>query len=167
MKTRTGFVSNSSSSSFIIALPRRPNSANDLRHMLFDSSTTILDYEYADEDIPVELVAEQVYRQIENKEPNNLEEIREKFKSWTNYDLSARFFTYMRGRQFSLSDPIYRKYEQEEDKKRNELRQQFLYENSGKSIYVVEFSDNDGSLNTAIEHGPTFDNIPYFCISKH
>jgi DUF438 domain-containing protein len=35
MKTRKGFISNSSSSSFIILLPKKPESSDELRSMIF------------------------------------------------------------------------------------------------------------------------------------
>jgi hypothetical protein len=38
MKIRNGFVSNSSSSSFIVALPFEPKSREDVKKTLFDNS---------------------------------------------------------------------------------------------------------------------------------
>ena len=39
MKIRNGFVSNSSSSSFIVAFPEKPKSAEHVRKMMFGDET--------------------------------------------------------------------------------------------------------------------------------
>jgi hypothetical protein len=50
MKTRNGFVSNSSSSSFIVAFPRKPQAVGELSHMLFGDAplSTITNHRWAD-----------------------------------------------------------------------------------------------------------------------
>ena len=48
MKIRNGFVSNSSSSSFIVIFPRAPTSAEDLHELLFGKSHLVIDA-YADD----------------------------------------------------------------------------------------------------------------------
>ena len=45
MKTRTGFVSNSSSSSFIIALPSHPKSVEQLHAWMFPNGETTIDWD--------------------------------------------------------------------------------------------------------------------------
>jgi hypothetical protein len=64
MKCRSGFVSNSSSSSFILALPKKPESANELWEMIkntsrnnntewYDKMPSWLDFEYDENDKPI------------------------------------------------------------------------------------------------------------------
>lgn len=43
MRTRTGFVSNSSSSSFIVGFSSKPRSVNEVQHLLFKDAKTIQD----------------------------------------------------------------------------------------------------------------------------
>ena len=46
MKKRTGFVSNSSSSSFIIVFDKEPQSASDIKEMLFGTDDILTYYDY-------------------------------------------------------------------------------------------------------------------------
>jgi len=51
MKIRNGFVSNSSSSSFVVIFPREPKSASDVKEMLFkDRSDYANPYQYGDDE---------------------------------------------------------------------------------------------------------------------
>ena len=64
MKIRNGFVSNSSSSSFILKLPFYPESVDDMRRMLLgDENPLVLTY-YDDEGFPTNQVMEIIYKDV-------------------------------------------------------------------------------------------------------
>jgi hypothetical protein len=66
MKIRNGFVSNSSSSSFILKIPFYPKSADDVKRMLLgDENPIVLTY-YDDEGYPTDYVMDIIYNDIIN-----------------------------------------------------------------------------------------------------
>lgn len=95
MKIRSGFVSNSSSSSFIVALKKRPETADELRELFFgklDPDRLIYpswdtDYEYG---CSVRDLSEQMFKDFErrNTKSMTLEEVAEMMEGlyyWNNY----------------------------------------------------------------------------------
>lgn len=68
MKIRAGFVSNSSSSSFIVALKFKPETEDELHSMLFpDGATTVTTY-FSNETLDSKEVAARVFKDINKKE---------------------------------------------------------------------------------------------------
>jgi len=70
MKRRTGFVSNSSSSAFIIAFAHKPKSVEDLKEMMFGKQEWHYTGIYGDDakkDISTQELAEAVFRDIRRK----------------------------------------------------------------------------------------------------
>lgn len=45
--------------------------------------------------------------------------------------------------------------------------QNFLDDNKGKFIFIVDYSDNDGANGCTMEHGNIFKNVPHVQISNH
>ena len=84
MKIRAGFVSNSSSSSFVVAFPKQPESAQDVLEMLFpgqkpDDIISIYDYSKTCKEI-ADRVWVDVRKQIKKKSKMDLKELIEIFK---------------------------------------------------------------------------------------
>jgi len=82
MKRRSGFVSNSSSSSFIVGFERRPASVEEVHKILFntelneDSHVTYYDYS-----LPTKDVAERVFRDLKEQKPATVKKIKEEVRS--------------------------------------------------------------------------------------
>lgn len=66
MKTRNGFVSNSSSSSFVVLLPHKPKNVEDLRDMMFPmwSWDDVIDDEYVDKTMTIKEVVGRVFKDM-------------------------------------------------------------------------------------------------------
>lgn len=143
MKIRTGFVSNSSSSSFVVALLREPKILDDVKEMLFVKGQSDYPNPYAWEHTPddeafwpVWKVAEIVWNEIQENGQATKEQMRESVGSEWN------------------------------DKSDKEL-EKFLKENPDAVFYVFEYSDNDGSLYGAMEHGTLFRRVKHIKTSYH
>lgn len=157
MKIRYGYVSNSSSSSFVLVFDKMPEDVEELMGMLNfeDISREHTREEYAlrvfediqeeasDEDIS-RLVADEVYWKI-----------REDYhKLW------------------SEKDPIKKeKMVKALEEKRNKLEkielEKFREKYAGKVIRIVRYSDNDGDMDCELEHGGIFDKIEHIYINEH
>lgn len=66
MKTRNGFISNSSTSSFIVLFPHKPKNLDDLKKMMFHkySWDEEIKHEYSDRPMTVKQVVTRVYKDI-------------------------------------------------------------------------------------------------------
>ena len=84
MKIRNGFVSNSSSSSFVVAFPKKPQSEADVLKYMFDGKEGGLSLEYYENGYSYRQICEQVYKDIlnqENKESAEAAELQDMFYS--------------------------------------------------------------------------------------
>ena len=79
MKIRNGFVSNSSSSSFILMFNEIPKTKEELKTILFNDNTVFLNTMYSDEAIPIDMVINKIFNDIKKNiiydENNIIEEL--------------------------------------------------------------------------------------------
>jgi hypothetical protein len=87
MKTRNGFVSNSSSSSFIVAFPRKPKSEKDVLDFMFGGK------EGGIEGLSYRQVAERVYNDMKNLKRMTLDALVEELQGRYYYYSSGNVFT--------------------------------------------------------------------------
>ncbi len=188
MKIRQGFVSNSSSSSFVVAFPREPKSVEDVKEMLFDSEQKMFANPYAEyqhlvergavKGWPVEQIALTVWNDIQDQKSNDKKAMRESVNNgWFEdfEDLPGCYDDWKETMKLDWSKPSDREqidelyaFANKENKKRaKKIIERLLEKNPNASFYVFEYSDNDGDYFCAMEHGDVFEKLDGIRTSYH
>lgn len=180
MKIRTGFVSNSSSTSFIVAFPHKPTSVEDVKEMLFGKQEWhYKGYSYGDEpaDVPTQGLAESVFNNI-TKKATKQEMLDSIQHGWFDYYMYPDIFPgyYSDSEKTDKLD-----YQNEDDRKEinriwkdteeinknraTAIAESFRRANEDKHIVVMSFSDNDGEAIE--EHSDIFKRVEHIKTSYH
>jgi len=184
MKIRNGFVSNSSSSSFVVASPKKLKTIEVIKEVLFPTEETFVDpYEHysfspehahhsescicgavlvrGHESWPISEICDIILNEVKEQKPNNKKAIIDGFSGW--YEGIPDYDNF----ELPTGETDWVSYHKSELKCRKRLAEKFIKDNPNSYIYVFEFSDNDGSLYQSLEHGNTFYNVPHVKISRH
>lgn len=162
MKIRNGFVSNSSSSSFLVAFPRNPKSAKDVQDMVFGNETMFHSPYYKMSWTTVQ-VAEKIWDDIKNQIPNN----RKSFSS-RMYGIVYDRYDEFKIKKDGAPDWDYDFDDVAHDNAVSETLDAFMLDNADSFCYHVEYSDNgEGQLGVAMEHGNLFKNLKHLVSSHH
>ena len=162
MKVRNGFVSNSSSSSFIVAFEAIPASKQILQKMLYSDKKRVEMYDYT---FSSEELADVVWNDFKESRKNPL--IKDRIVAELLYggfeynEIPAP--TYPR----SWLDDEHKKYEKECEKYANTVAGHFIDKNSNALFLSFSYADEDGEMGCVLEHGDTFQNFPHIKISHH
>jgi hypothetical protein len=163
MKTRPGFVSNSSTSNFIVGFRQVPTTVEEMQGLLFgDAVICVYDEVYSTLDI-----AKQVLEDLNEAEPLTETEILDEIcRGW------------FEGCSFEIIDDAFgspeykRKWAEREELNRQEARS--LYETrikpylEGRKFYCLVYgNEREPGLIAAIEHMDTFHNFIHLQISHH
>ena len=167
MKIRQGFVSNSSSSSFIVAFSEMPSSKEELQKMLFGDEQSYFGY-FEDQPYPTSMVAETVWNDMQNQCPNDAVKIGDRIGGYFD-DMPANPYDTLRHKDFSEKEwnKILDDYYEEVNRFTSEKMRQFMDKNKGCFIYVFEYSDNEGDYQSALEHGRLFHRLVHLTASHH
>ena len=167
MKTRSGFVSNSSSSSFIVGFPRDnlPESSDEMCSILFTPEQEFFGHPYSDCVYPVYQIAETVYKDYvdfnnQSKEKQEEEIIQQlsnvvdreenlynklNYEDYKKFDWDAHAL-YCRRKAFDRYEDILKK----------KLK-----------LVLFSYGDENGEYYCALEHGDLFDRMFHIQISNH
>jgi hypothetical protein len=190
VKIRDGFVSNSSSSSFVVCFPKKPESVEEVQKLVFgDKKIFGNPYPGRDEEggWPTSQVAETIWNDLKDQEPMTPEQMSEEMG---DYMFGEFVVAYTRNNPHPESpdwpdgmwddktpkktkDKMRAEYDAayaEYDKKRTAwaaaVTEAFQKQHPGV-YFKFHYSDNDGSYFSALEHGHLFDRLPHCQISHH
>jgi len=161
MKIRQGFVSNSSSSSFVVAFPSIPKSSDDVHRILFNNDKKF-NIEQYDRHLESSKASNIVYDAIKNQNVNDKNAIIESIgNGWFDGKPEMEKFKNSKG------NVDWNAYEEASNKKALKIANKFIKDNKDAKIYVFSFSDNDGDDGVVMEHGEIFNNLPHIQTSYH
>ena len=167
MKIRNGFVSNSSSSSFIVAFPEKPKSVEHVQQMMFGD---LIDFpnpyvwEGRTPSFPTSQIAQTVWFEIQAQKPNDMKNIIEASDGWMEDAPELDYSPDMTKKQ---RDIAWKKYMDNYKKYQKEFANRFMDGKENQFVYTFSYSDNDGEYFTVMEHGGIFDNLKHKQISRH
>ena len=148
MKTRTGFVSNSSSSSFIVIMDKKPKSAKELQKAMFGDKENMIAYGTP---IPTKQAAESVFKSLRKQKPLPIRKA---------IMLLETGVVERGGKSIYPHDA-----ESSEDMQR--VMAELANLAKGRQVFAFTYSDNDGNFESTMEHGDIFRNFDHFVVSHH
>jgi len=190
MKIRKGFVSNSSSSSFVVVFPQIPISDIDVMQMMFGNPPKIRGVQgWGDESSSIYDVAGRVFDDISAQKHNDKEKICGELMEFDpQYDGGNRHLfegltipscedyekeIVKKGLDWKNEDhaeqirKIRNRFYDKHDKFFRKLTKMFLDYHRGEFIYVFEYGDHNGALEANCEQGDIFRYLPHVKINRH
>lgn len=167
MKIRNNFVSNSSSSSFIVFLTHRPRDVAETQEMFLPNRKTYSCYDSmeGEEVWSATKIAEILFKDLEASKELNIDDIVERMEcgyiqgltsmDWPDYKDTKKWNEHK-----EKQTKIYREYVESKIKS-------YCFGAQHPVCLSVNYSDNDGSMFAAMEHGPLFDGVPRIVVSHH
>ena len=170
MKIKTDFITNSSSSSFIVVFDEKITKLSDL-HCLYERESK----------------TQQVLKDALRQRPTKIVSDNEKIINIVAEELSHGYIddtmsysdyqdNFCKREDIEVKDlydnrawqqAFYREYEAIQMKLCSKAAIKFLEQHDGKYMYIFNYGDEDGEFMSEMEHGGTFRGVSHLAISKH
>ena len=172
MKLKTDFVTNSSSSSFIVVFDEKITKFSDLRCLDERESKTQQVLKDALRQRPTKLdktksrIADIIATELTHGYADDLiglgySEYQKKFCERESIEIQELYDNR------AWQQAFYKEYEAMTMKGCLKKANEFIEQHSGKYMYIFNYGDEDGEFMSEMEHGATFRQVPHIHISKH
>ena len=169
MKTRSGFVSNSSSSSFLVAFAHPVKDEMAMRKLLWPKERVIAVYEYSIRCCEAAKIVFKDYKK--NKRITNLDDLKEYISGgtlMTTFGRKQPKYPQYHWKSELKNQAAWNNYEKELEKLVDEVAEEFWEKYQNHELICFSYSDNgEGISGTCLEHGNTFKNVPCIVVSEH
>lgn len=164
MKTRSRFVSNSSSSSFVLAFNKAPQNVDEMRKILFGENSTGTEIVHI-----YDFWGQFNSQEISERVLKDLREVNESSQDF-EFDVYSGYYDglpelngFKKGSSYD-----WKAYDEAIWNYGKKTWNSFKKDNNGCIFYIVNYGDRYGdSLSATIEHGDIFNKIPHLVASHH
>lgn len=169
MKIRSGFVSNSSSSSFILIFDKLPESEEELMQVLnFEETPSPLQIGPLQiGGFAPERYAERIFGDIQEAGEPDEEEIVELLGNDLYLDIKDLYHKAWDEKDEAKREELHEAADARWEELKAEKFEEFQKKYTGKIIRIVGYSDNEGSFDASLEHDDLFANIEHIYINQH
>jgi hypothetical protein len=166
MKARKGFVSNSSSSSFIVAFDGKPQTMEEMKGLLFGEQEGEYHDPYDECSWTYDEVAYTVLLDLLDSDPLTREQVLEQLSRGC-LPGQPDMDDFKKKDAGGKPEWDWDAYEEARKQHAKRYHDRFLKENRGKTFYRFNYGDDSGPYYSALEHGELFSRLPHVRISLH
>jgi hypothetical protein len=171
MKIKTDFVTNSSSSCFIVVFPEKIKTLEqvlkfipekDKAQQVYKDAIDSKEYKIQTKIAQKIITTELSYGFISDISENYHEETFEEFLKQQGLEIDRKNPNYI-----NLGNIYYENERRKTEIEAKKYAKEFIEKNSKGFVYIFNYGDEDGKFFAKMEHGHTFKNLPHIRISHH
>ena len=168
MKLKIDFISNSSSSTFVVAFEKKIVAFEDVEFKILREAKArqVLKDALAQKPKKINPKSEALIQLVTDELTYgyfgpDYQDFQEEFCNRENISTTELY------NNVAWMQSYYQEYKAAKERICRKGAVKFLRENEGSYLYIFNYSDEDGEFGSEMEHGFTFQSLPHITISKH